>query len=103
MREYRVTRTGEELTDRNLDDLATVTRQFTTKPGLDFELLEDIALTTGSTNLVKHKLGRKVRGFRIVDANAASTYYRDTASTADLTNFLPLVVSANVTVDIEVF
>lgn len=103
MREYRVIRTLEELVDRNLDDLAAVIRQFTEKPGNDYSLLEDIELTTGSTNLVTHKLGRKIRGFRIVDANAASTYYRDTSSTADLSIYLPIVVSANVTVDIEVF
>jgi len=80
------------------------------RPQLSSRLMETahnssdlIALTAATTVLVKHGLGRKVRGWKIVDIDAAATVYRDTSSSADLTVYLPLVASANCNVKLEVF
>lgn len=72
-------------------------------PPNDCILIEGAVLASGSTQLLEHKLGRRVRGWRVVDRSSAATVYRDTASTADLALYLPLVVSASLTVSIEAF
>lgn len=69
------------------------------RPWLSTELLEDIDLTTTETK-VKHKLGKKPRGWWVVDSDAAATVRR--SATADK-DFLPLTASAAVTVSLLVF
>ena len=71
-------------------------------PTLKNLVLKNILLTTGS-NVVNHKLGRKLQGWKIVRQRSAASLYddQDNNSSADLT--LLLVSSANVSVDIEVF
>lgn len=73
------------------------------RPQLSSELLDPVALTSGTTKLVQHKLGRAVRGFKVVDINAAAHVFRDSSSTADLTKYLPVQANANCTVTLEVF
>lgn len=79
------------------------------RPQLSSEILEGtvadggIALTTGSENLVQHKLGRAVRGWKLIDIQGNATVWRDTATTSDPEKFLSLQCSGNVTVKLEVF
>lgn len=65
-------------------------------------ILKNIALTTGS-NVINHKLGKKLQGWVIVRQRALASIYdtQDSNQTPDLT--LQLTSNANVTVDIEVF
>lgn len=65
-------------------------------------ILPNIALTAG-LNIVNHKLGKKLTGWRIVRLRAAASIYdtQDTNSRGDLT--LQLVSSAPVVCDLEVF
>jgi nitrate/nitrite-specific signal transduction histidine kinase len=84
------------------DNLAGPLRELASKPHNDSQLIENINLILGTT-LVQHKLGRKVRGFYVVDQNASATIFRDTASTADLTKYLPLTSSAITRVCLVVF
>lgn len=72
------------------------------RPQMKSELLTEMSLTTG-TNLVPHRLGRRVVGWQVVDIDAVATIYRDDTSTVEPTKFLPLVVSANCTVRLLVF
>ncbi len=74
----------------------------TDNPLMSKNILTDVALS-GTTTNIEHKLGRAFRGWFIVDANANTNVWRDAASTADATKFLPLVAGAAVTVDIYVF
>lgn len=69
----------------------------TTNPGL----IIGVVLVSG-TNIINHKLGKKMQGWIITDINAAITVYRpDSAPFNSLT--LTLVASAPATVNIEVF
>lgn len=72
-------------------------------PYLDGVLLKSVALVTGSTNHVPHKLGRALTGWFAVRWRASATVYdaQDANTTPSLT--LDLIVSANVTVDLWVF
>jgi hypothetical protein len=68
-----------------------------TNPGL----LSNIILVTGS-NVINHKLGRKMQGWKITDIDSAVTVYRpDTSPFNDLT--LTLVSSGMATISLEVF
>lgn len=65
-------------------------------------ILKDIALTTG-TNVINHKLGRKLQGWFPTRVRADATLYdqQDSNQMQDLT--LVLVTSADVTIDLVVF
>ena len=96
----------DQVLNRVQDNIARVLDEYTSnarRPGNNYEILEDVTITTGSTQDIAHKLGRTVRGFRITKINAAATVHWDTASTADLAKFIPLVSSATVIVNLELF
>ena len=82
--------------------LSTVLRPVTKAPILDGVLLEDIALSTSSTD-VPHKLGRAARGYIPVKMNASANVYDEESSNGDKENFLKLKASASVTVNLWVF
>lgn len=71
-------------------------------PVLNNIILKDQVLKTG-VNVINHKLGRVLQGWRTTRVRAAATFYdqQDTNSTPQLT--LVLVSTAPVTIDIEVF
>lgn len=98
--------TGNRLLEAIQDSMVRTTNGVVDNPLVrEFEIIEDQALTTGTT-LVEHKLdnpsGNPVRWF-VIDNNTAATFRRDTASTADLKRFLPLIASAAATVSLYVF
>lgn len=68
-------------------------------PSLKNLLLKGVSLTTG-VNVINHRLGRTMQGWRVVDIDAVATIYRS-AVLNDLT--LTLTVSAPCVVAIEVF
>jgi hypothetical protein len=68
-------------------------------PLLDGRLIENIELTT-TERKIPHNLGRKPKGYLIVDTNAAATVHRSSESDD---RYLPLTSSATVTVKIWVF
>jgi len=65
-------------------------------------VLKNVELSTGS-NIINHKLGRKLQGWTMVRVRASATFYdtQDVNPNPELTLFL--TSSANVTVDIYVF
>ena len=67
--------------------------------------LDGITLTVDIVNLVCHGMGRKVRGWKIVDQDAPAYIYRVTTAGAnpDETTYLALGTTATVTVKLEVF
>lgn len=71
-------------------------------PVINGFILKEVQLSSG-TNVVNHKLGRKLQGWFIVRQRASATIYdtQDSNSNPSLTLFL--TASANVTVDIYVF
>ncbi len=85
---------------RNLEDSVN---PIVDLPPMSGQILTDVAVATGSTVLVEHKLGRAYRGWVLVDNDTACTIHRDDTSTADTTLYLPLVSSATTTVDLWVF
>lgn len=70
-------------------------------PSTNPTLLTGIVLVSGS-NVINHKLGQKMQGWKITDIDAAITIYRpDSAPFNDKT--LTLVASGMATVNLEVF
>lgn len=71
-------------------------------PTVNNLILKNIRLSTGS-NVINHKLGRVLQGWKPVRIRASATFYdtQDSNQTPQLT--LVLVSSANVTIDLEVF
>lgn len=66
------------------------------------KLLENVTLTVGVENRVAHGLGVQFRTWYVADLKGAAIIYRNTASTADLTLYLPLLTTDTVTCDIVV-
>lgn len=81
---------------------AAIIDPVTTNPANNSLILHNISLVTG-TNVVNHKLGRKLQGWKVVRQKAAASLYdtQDSNQMPELT--LQLVSSANVTVSLEVF
>ena len=73
------------------------------KPQNNDVLLENITLTGASTTEVEHRLGRRFRGWYVVDSTAAAIIHRNAASAADLGLFLPLIASVTTTVSLVIF
>lgn len=71
-------------------------------PTVNNLILKNIALVTG-TNVINHRLGRVLQGWKPTRIRASATMYdtQDTNQTPQLT--LVLVASAPVVVDLEVF
>ena len=71
-------------------------------PTVNSIVLKNISLATG-TNVVNHKLGRVLQGWKPTRVRASATLYdqQDSNQTPQLT--LILVASAPVVVDLEVF
>ncbi len=69
---------------------------------LDGILIEDISLSSASTNTINHKLGRKLRGWTITRIQANANVWESATQTLPASN-LELEVSANCTVSIYVF
>jgi hypothetical protein len=70
---------------------------------MNSHIVEQKTLGAAATTLVEHKLGRKVRGWYVVDSSANAKVNRDVSSTADLTKFLPLYADVETIVDLVVF
>lgn len=73
-----------------------------TNISLNTSLIENVALAEGA-NVINHKLGIPLTGYRIVRNSASATFYdtQDNNPTPSLT--LQLTASAATTVSIEVF
>ena len=99
LKSFNRLRGADSLLNRIQDSIHQWTQQIVNIPIISGVLLEDISLTTGS-NSVEHKLGRKLRGWWVVDKNANVTIYR---SAAKEDKILTLTASGSVTVSIWVF
>ena len=83
------------------DQLKTFTDAVSNKPHLDSIILPNISLKTGD-NLVPHKLGRNLDGWKLIRKRGAADIY-DTQDSAQFPNlYLYLHSSADVSVDLEV-
>lgn len=69
----------------------------------DSQILENITLTTGINNVVNHKLGRNLKGWKLTRIRSQANVYdtQDNNPSPNLT--LWLTTNATVVVDIEVF
>lgn len=70
---------------------------------LDGQLLKGIKLTTGSVNLVSHKLGRPLIGYVIVLKSASTDIWDDQLSNTLSDKYLTLNCTSDVTVSMWVF
>lgn len=71
-------------------------------PTINNLVLKNISLVSG-TNVINHKLGRVLQGWKPVRVRASATFYdqQDSNQTPQLT--LILIASAPVIIDLEVF
>lgn len=88
---------------RFVTDLRPVLEPLYKAPGHDVILLEGVSLTAGYENLVEHGLGRKYRGWRLAGINAFAMVCDDASATDSPELFLPLLCTADCTVNLEVF
>lgn len=72
--------------------------------------IRDVTLTNGTTTVIKHKLGRPFRGWRLVRCREGSPLVYETPNSTDPVqlrvldaNQLSLVSAADITADIEVW
>lgn len=81
---------------------ASIIDPFLANPALDSIILPSVRLAVG-TNVISHRLGRKLQGWSIVRQRSAASVYdtQDASTMPELT--LTLVSSAAVVVDILVF
>lgn len=81
---------------------ASIIEPIISKPANNGVILKDLTLTAG-TNVINHKLGRKLEGWNPTRVRADATFYdlQDDNSTPQLT--LILVASADVIIDLMVF
>lgn len=81
---------------------ATELNPLLTNTSLKSIILPNVVLVTGS-NMVNHRLGRKLQGWRIIRQRSAASFYdtQDSNQSPQLT--LVLVSSTSVSIDLEVF
>ncbi len=81
---------------------ASVLNPMIAAPQNNSSILESVALASGA-NIINHKLGRKLQGWKIVRQRASATIYdtQDANPRPELT--LQLTASGAVVCDIEVF
>jgi hypothetical protein len=84
------------------DRWSSILHPFINNPSNNALLHKNLTLTSGD-NVINHKLGRKLQGWRVVRLRSAATFYdkQDTNSMPDKT--LVLNASANAVIDLEVF
>lgn len=82
--------------------MANIDRDAYTSLRDDRGAMKEFTLTASVEEGIPHNLGKEVTAWRVVWQDAAATFYVDPASSLDLTKFLPLTASANVTIRLEV-
>ena len=98
----------DSTTQRQIEEIRLQSNRLARNPFMDGQFLtvdgeRRIALTTG-TNRLTHKLGRKWTGFQVTYRNGSADVYELGSSTpADPKNFIELVASGTVTVEILIF
>lgn len=81
---------------------ATIINPLLGNPSLNTSILKNVALKAGS-NVIAHKLGRVLQGWRIVRQRQAASIY-DNQDAQQLPQFnLTLVTDNPVVVDLEIF
>lgn len=83
------------------DNISAALQPLVKNPLLDGLLIDDITLTSGSTTVVNHGLGRKVRGYIVVKSNANVTVYIVEAN--QVAPEAQLVLSTTVTATISLY
>lgn len=81
---------------------AAVINPLLSNPSNQASILSAVPLATGS-NVINHKLGEKLQGWRLVGINAAVTLYDTQATNPTPQLTLVLVSSGAATANIEVF
>lgn len=107
---FRTLRVGpnEEVTPKVVNDLqaniGAALAQLLGKDPLDLQILPNVALSPGVTNMVPHKLGRNLQGWWIIRTHGSYNMVGDMQDNNPSPHLLLyLVTPAPVTVDILVF
>lgn len=100
---FRKVRVNDSGLTKVQDSLATVFGAVLAKEIIDGNLLENVALVSGSTNLVEHKLGKPVSGYIVVKRNSNQAVWDSEGSNTKKNNYLQLEASGSVTVSLWVF
>ena len=93
-------------TDTNLTAMQTrwaaVINPLLSQPLSQALLLNDLPVVSG-TNVINHKLGRKLQGYVVVGCNAAVTFHDSQASNSMPQLTLNLISSGTATINLLVF
>lgn len=82
--------------ERSIDSIIAALRESV----LDTVLIKDVDLTVAVDNQVAHGLGQPPTSWFIAKPTVAVQVYENTASTADLDVYLPLLTTVTCTVDL---
>ena len=100
MKSFKKLQISNDILSRFQDNVEEIFRIFTSLPICDGLLLEDVALTTGTTNLVSHGLGRVPRMWIVAGKDAFADIKE--VSSPDPVTILALQCDANCTVNLWV-
>ena len=93
---------GDFVANKAQENTASVITPFLRSRILDGVLLKNISLNSGS-NLVEHKLGRKIEGWIVVRQRADARVWDDQDNNVNVSTTLKLQTSAAVEVDLWIF
>ena len=99
MKKYKKLHSEDNVIRQLQDNIEVVISPIIDSAIIDGVLLKNIHLTTGSIDVVSHKLGRTPLGYLIVKRSAESTIWESETNKRSIN----LNCSANVTVSIWVF
>ena len=99
LKQFKKTTSDDKTVTQVQENIEQAITPIISKQIIDGILLRDIVLTTGSTDSVNHKLGRKAIGYLVTKQNANSSIWNGTLNST----IIELNCSANVTVDLWVF
>jgi hypothetical protein len=103
IRGFKRTNVDSDAINKLQDNLDEYFAPFQNSDIIDGILLTNIALTSGSTNLISHKLQREPLGWTITRQRASATIWDSQDTNIFKTKTLALEVSADVIVDLWIF
>jgi hypothetical protein len=90
-----------EAIQKNFDQVQPVFQALAEKDLLDYQIVDDVALSAGHPLDVKHGLGRAYRGWLVINRNAAVTPYESARQRAR--THLTLTAPSAVTISLLIF
>ena len=100
---YRRVQSEDRVVNQIQDNIQDVLNDLVKTQILNNIIIKDINLTSGTLNVINHKLGRNPLGYVIIKKNANSTIWDEQQNSTTSDRTVKLRCSANCIVDILIF